>query len=94
MGMTVDGVSYLTGMRPNTHVSTTGKQEPKEAAADIGKTQKNSISASLNEANMGQDGIAITEVSRQQGTERSSSSIFLHQGVLSMSGFTGSIQPV
>ena len=71
MGMTVDGVSYLTGMRPNTHVSTAGKQEPKEAAADVGKTQKNSISASLDEANMGQDGIAITEVSRQQGTEQS-----------------------
>ena len=71
MGMTVDGVSYLTGMRPNTHVSTTGKQGPKEVGADVGKTQKNSISASLDKANMGQDGIAITEVSRQQGTEQS-----------------------
>lgn len=71
MGMTVDNVSYLTGMRQDARVSTTGKQEQKEAAADVGKTQKSTVSASLDQVNMGQDGITITEISRQQGAEQS-----------------------
>ena len=71
MGMTVDNVSYLTGMRQNTRVSTAEKQDQKEAAADVGKTQQSTVSASLDQVNMGQDGIAVTEVSRQQGTEQS-----------------------
>lgn len=71
MSMTVDNVSYLTGMRQDARVSTAGKQEQKEAAADVGKTQQSTVSASLDQVNMGQDGIAVTEVSRQQGTERS-----------------------
>ena len=68
MGMTVDNVSYLTGMRQNTRVSTAEKQDQKEAAADVGKTQQSTVSASLDQVNMGQDGIAV---SRQQGTEQS-----------------------
>ena len=71
MGMTVDNVSYLTGMRQNTRVSTAEKQDQKEAAADVGKTQQSTVSASLDQVNMGQDGIAVAEVSRQQGTEQS-----------------------
>ncbi len=71
MGMTVDNVSYLTGMRQDARVSTAGKQEQTEAAADVGKTQQSTVSASLDQVNMGQDGIAVTEVSRQQGAEQS-----------------------
>ena len=71
MSMTVDNVSYLTGMRQNTRVSTAEKQEQKGAAADVGKTQQSSVSASLDQINMGEDGIAVTEVSRQQGAEQS-----------------------
>ena len=71
MGMTVDNVSYLTGMRQNTRVSTAEKQDQKEAAADVGKTQQSTVSASLDQVNMGQDGIAVAEVSRQQGVEQS-----------------------
>ena len=71
MGMTVDNVSYLTGMRQDARVSTAGKQDQKEAAADVGKTQQSTVSASLDQVNMGQDGIAVTEVSRQQGAEQS-----------------------
>lgn len=71
MGMTVDNVSYLTGMRQNTRVSTAEKQEQKETAAEVGKTRQSGVSASLDQVNMGEDGIAITEVSRQQGTEQS-----------------------
>ena len=71
MGMTVDNVSYLTGMRQNERVSTAKKQEQKESAADVGKAQKSSVSANLDQVNMGQDGIAVTEISRQQGAEKS-----------------------
>lgn len=71
MGMTVDNVSYSTGMRQNARISTAEKQGQKEVAADVGKTQQSTVSASLDQVNMGEDGIAITEVSRQQGTEQS-----------------------
>ena len=71
MSMTVDNVSYLTGIRPNMRTSTTEKQEQKGAAADVGKTQQSTVSASLDQVNMGQDGIAVNEVSRQQGAEQS-----------------------
>ena len=71
MGMTVDNVSYLTGMRQNTRVSTAEKQEQKETAAEVGKTRQSGVSASLDQVNMGEDGVAVTEVSRQQGTEQS-----------------------
>lgn len=71
MSMTVDNVSYLTGMRQNTRVSTAEKQEQKETAAEVGKTQQSSVSASLDQVNMGEDGGAIAEVSRQQGAEQS-----------------------
>ena len=71
MSMTVDNVSYLTGMRQNTRVSTAEKQEQKGTEADVGKIQESSVSASLDQVNMGQDGIAVTEVGRQQGAEQS-----------------------
>lgn len=71
MGMTVDNVSYLTGMRQDARVSATEKQEQKRAEPDIGKIQQSGVSASLDQVNMGEDGIAIAEVSRQQGAEQS-----------------------
>ena len=71
MTITADSVHYLTGMRQNTRISTAEKLEQKKAEADVGKTQKSTVSASLDEVNMGQDGIAITEVNRQQGTDQS-----------------------
>lgn len=71
MGMTVDNVSYLTGMRQNTRVSAAEKQEQKGAEADVGKIQQSGVSASLDQVNMGEDGAAVTQVSRQQGAEQS-----------------------
>ena len=71
MGMTVDNVSYLTGMRQNTRVSAAEKQEQKGTEADVGKIQQSGVSASLDQVNMGEDGAAVTEVSRQQGAEQS-----------------------
>lgn len=71
MGMTVENTSHLTWMRQNGRVSTAEKQAQKEAAADVGKAQKSTVSASLDQVNMGQDGGVIAEVSRQQGAEQS-----------------------
>ena len=72
MSMTVDNVSYLTGMRQNMRVSTTEKQEQKGSEAEVGKARQSTVSASLDQVNMGQDGIAVTEIRRQQGVEQSS----------------------
>lgn len=71
MSMTVDNVSYLTGTRQNTHISAAEKQEHERVSLDVSKTQRSSVSASLDQVNMGEDGIAVTEVSRQQGAEQS-----------------------
>lgn len=70
MNMTVDNVSYLTGIRQNTRVSTAEKQEQKGTEAEVGKIQQSTVSASLDHVNMGQDGVAVTEASRQQGMEQ------------------------
>ncbi len=73
MSMTVENVSYLTGIRQNTRVSTAEKQEDKkENTTGVGKIRQSSVSASLDQVNMGQDGVAITEVGRQQEMEWSS----------------------
>lgn len=71
MSMTVDNVSYLTGMRQNTPVSSAEKQDQKGTEAGVGKTQKSAASASLDQVNMGQDGIAVNEAGRQQGAGQS-----------------------
>lgn len=71
MNMTVDSASYLTGARRNTQISTAEKQAQKAPASDIGRTQESRVSASLDQVNMGEDGVAVTQVSRQQGAEPS-----------------------
>lgn len=70
MSMTVDNVSYFTGTRQNTHVSAAEKREQTGTSADAGKVEQSSVSASLDQVNMGEDGIAVTEVSRWQEAER------------------------
>lgn len=67
--MTISAANYLNGTYQNTQSSNVEKQ--KESSTEVGKTQQSSISASLDQVNMGQDGIAVTEVSRQQGAEQS-----------------------
>lgn len=67
MSMTISAANYFSNIHQNTRASGEEKQEQKGATADVGKTQQSSVSASL----MGQDGVAITEVSRQQGVEQS-----------------------
>ena len=71
MSMTISAANYFSNIHQNTHTSGEEKQEQKGAAADVGKTQQSSVSASLDQGNMGQEGVAITEVSRQQGAGQS-----------------------
>lgn len=69
--MTISAANYFSNIHQNVRTSGEEKQEQKGATADVGKTQQSSVSASLDQVNMGQDGVAITEVSRQQGVEQS-----------------------
>ena len=71
MSMTISAANYFSNIHQNARTTGEEKQEQKGATADVGKTQQSSVSASLDQVNMGQDGVAITEVSRQQGTEQS-----------------------
>ena len=70
MSMTISAANYFSNIHQNTRTSGEEKQEQKGATVDVGKTQQSSVSASLDQVNMGQDGVAITEVSRQQGVEQ------------------------
>lgn len=69
--MTISAANYLGSIHQSTRTSGEEKRGQKEVTADVGKTQQISVSASLDQVNMGQDGIAVTEVSRPQGAEQS-----------------------
>ena len=66
MSITISATSYFINPQQSTRTSGEEKQTSK-----AGKTQYSAVSASLDQVNMGQEGIAIAEVSRQQGTEQS-----------------------
>lgn len=72
MSMAISAAGYFSSIHQSTRTSGEEKQEQKSAAVDVGRTQKSSVSASLDQVNMGQDGIAVTEAGRQQGAEQSS----------------------
>ncbi|MDE7219628.1 MAG: hypothetical protein K2O45_08420 [Oscillospiraceae bacterium] len=71
MSMTISAASYLNSISQTTRSSSEEKQEQKSVPVEVGKTQQSAVSASLDRVNMGQDGIAVTEVGRQQGAEQS-----------------------
>lgn len=71
MSMTISAANYFSNIHQNARTTGEEKQEQKGAAVDAGKTQRSSVSVNLDQVNMGQDGVAITEVSRQQGVEQS-----------------------
>lgn len=71
MSMTVSAAHYLNGTYQNTRATDTEKHGQKDGKAEAGKIQQSDVSASLDQVNMGKDGIAVTEVSRQQGAEQS-----------------------
>ena len=71
MSMTISAANYLNSTHQNTRTAVTGKPGQEDSTAEVGKTRQSDVSASLDQVNMGQDGIAVAEVSRQQGTEQS-----------------------
>jgi len=70
MSMTISAANYLNSTYQSTRTADTEKNRQKDGAAEAGKTQQNSASASLDQVNMGEEGIAVNQVSRQQGTEQ------------------------
>ena len=71
MSMTISTTSYFSNIQQNTRASGEEMREGKNSAAGAGKTQQSSASASLDQINLGQDGAAVNEVSRQQGSGQS-----------------------
>ena len=69
MSMTISGANYLNSTHQNTQAPLE-KAGQKSDTPEVGKTQQSSVSASHDQVNMGEDGIAITQVSRQQGAEQ------------------------
>lgn len=67
MRMMIDTNSYLNGMIQNTR--TAGGEKQKDDSAEADKIRQSSQSASLDQVNMGEGGVAVTQVSRQQGAE-------------------------
>lgn len=63
--------NYLNSTFQDVRTTSAEKLGQKDKAAETGKTQESAVSASLDQINMGEDGIAVTEVSRQQGAEQS-----------------------
>lgn len=70
MSMTISAANYLNSTYQSTRTADAEKQRQKDEAAEAGKTKQSSASASLDQVNMGEDGIAVNEVSRQQDTEQ------------------------
>ena len=70
MNTTTGETNYLYGTRQYTRTAALAKDD---GMSEAGKTQQSAVSASLDQINLGKDGIAITQVSRQQGMEQSNS---------------------
>ena len=70
MSMTINAANYMNSTFQGTRTTGTEKYGQKEGQPEAGKTQQSAASASLDQVNMGEDGIAVTEVSRQQGAEQ------------------------
>jgi len=71
MSMTISAADYLNGTPKNTRTASAEKHGQKDGATEIGKTQQNAVSANLDQVNMGEDGIAVAQVSRQQDVKQS-----------------------
>lgn len=68
--MTSNATNYTNSTLQGKKTTWCGKIRTKEAQSEAGKSRQGAVSASLDKVNMGEDGIAVTEVSRQQGTEQ------------------------
>lgn len=70
MSMTISGANYASSVYQNTKISDTEKQEKKEGMEKGEKTRQSSTSASMDRVDLGETGIAISDVSRMQGAEQ------------------------
>lgn len=71
MSMTISAANYLGSTRQNSQIGFSEKHEPKDSGTEAGKTEQAGGSARYDQVNLGEDGIAVTQVSRQQGAEQS-----------------------
>ena len=71
MSMTISAANYWGSMRQNSQISFSEKHEPKDSGVEAGKTEQTGDSARYDQVNLGEDGVAVAQVSRQQGTEQS-----------------------
>ncbi len=70
MSMTISASNYLNAVYQDKKTGGQEKTTTKDPLPETGKTQQSAVSASLDQVNFGKDGVAVTEVSRQQGTEQ------------------------
>ena len=71
MSMTISAANYLGSTRQNSQISFSEKHEPKDSSTEAGKTEQAGSSARYDQVNLGEDGVAVAQVSRQQGAEQS-----------------------
>lgn len=60
--MVIDTASYLN----STLLQTSQRNDQKNSSAESGKTQQNGTSSAMDQVNLGEDGIAVSQVSRTQ----------------------------
>lgn len=70
MSMTISAANYLNSTPQNIPSAAPERPEQRGAASEVGKTEQSNLSASLDQVNMGEDGISIPQVRRQQGAEQ------------------------
>lgn len=71
MSMTISAANYMNNSFQSTRATGTERQGQKDSQPEAGKIQESTVSSSLDQVNMGEDGVVITEVGRQQGAEQS-----------------------
>lgn len=71
MSMAIHAANSLNGTRQTSQISFSEKQERKDGGTQAGKTERSAASASFDQVNLGEDGRAVSQVSRQQGAEQS-----------------------
>ena len=73
MNMSITISSYLNSTQQSMRTTSAEKLGQTERTTEAGKTQQSAVSASLDQVNMGEDGLTVTQVSRQQGATQSTS---------------------
>lgn len=70
MSMVISASNYLNAAYQSKKPDSKENEITKDALPQVGKIKQSATSASLDQINLGEDGIAVAEVNRQQGTEQ------------------------